>query len=147
MLHKHLSSSVSNICIFKITTKSQNQLKKREVTILSINSITHLRLIGLCLVKFSIESRLIKFHESKSLIKPVKLTRNLKFKPYLQKYIRNHYSLSKTKISLMHLGFLHLLSQFTIILKTQRFYVVGEILEIIENGTEKSGEEMDFVGV
>ena len=74
MLHKHLCSSVSNSCIFMITTKFQNQFKKRDVTILSIHSLTHIRLIKLCLDKFSIESRLIKFHESKSLIKPVKLT-------------------------------------------------------------------------
>ena len=104
-------------------------------------------MIELCLEKFSIKSRLIKFHESKSLIKPIKLTQNLKFKTYLQKYIRDHYSLLKTKISLMHLGFLHLLSQFTIILKTLRVCVVGEILGMMENGREKSEDKMVFMGV
>ena len=71
----------------------------------------------------------------------------MKFKPYLQKYIRDHYSLLKTKIYLMHLGFLYLLFQFTIILKTLRVCVVGEILGMMENGREKSGEKMVFVGV
>ena len=147
MLHKHLCSSVSNSCIFMITTKFQNQFKKREVTILSIHSLTHIRLIELCLEKFSIESRLIKFHESKSLIKPVKLTQNLKIKLYLQKYVRDHYSLLKTKIPLTLLGFLHLLSQFTIILMTLRVCVVGEILRMMENGREKSEEKIVFVGI
>ena len=47
----------------------------------------------------------------------------------------------------MHLGFLHLLSQFTIILKTLKVCVVGEILGIMENGREKSEDKMVFVGV
>ena len=73
----------------------------------------------------------------------------MKFKPYLQKYIRDHYNLLKTriaKISLTHLRFLHLLSQFTIILKT-RVYVVGQILGMMENGREKSEDKMVFVGI
>ena len=97
--------------------------------------------------QISIESRLIKFHESKSLIKPVKLTQNLKIKLYLQKYVRDHYSLLKTKIPLTLLGFLHLLSQFTIILMTLRVCVVGEILRMMENGREKSEEKIVFVGI
>ena len=71
----------------------------------------------------------------------------MKFKPYLQKYIRDHYSLLKTKIYLMHLGFLYLLFQFTIILKALRVCVVREILEMMENEREKSGEKIVFVGV
>ena len=71
----------------------------------------------------------------------------MKFKPYLQKYIRDHYSLLKTKIYLMHLGFLYLLFQFTIILKALRVCVVREILGMMENERKKSEEKIVFVGV
>ena len=47
----------------------------------------------------------------------------------------------------MHLGFLYLLSQFTILLKAVRVYVVWEILKMMENGREKGKEKMAFVGV